>query len=59
MDIQTFFKEIYFENSVGDYEWFFGAIIIGLIFKIPFICRGGYIWYKFLCIDEANYIKKN
>ena len=33
MDIQTFFKEIYFENSIGDYAWFFGAIIIGLIFK--------------------------
>ena len=33
MDIQTFLKETYLNNTIADYTWFFGAIILGLIFK--------------------------
>lgn len=33
MDTLTFFENTYLGNSIADYTWFFGAIIIGLIFK--------------------------
>ena len=33
MDLQTLLQQVYFGNTLEDYAWFFGMLILGLAFK--------------------------
>ena len=33
MDLQTLLKQVYFGNTIEDYAWFFGMLLLGLLFK--------------------------
>ena len=33
MELDTLLKQVYFGNSLQDYAWFLGMIILGFIFK--------------------------
>ena len=33
MDLQTLLQQVYFGNTIEDYTWFFGMLLLGLVFK--------------------------
>ena len=33
MDLKTILQQVYFENTIENYAWFFGMLLLGLIFK--------------------------
>ena len=33
MDLKTILQQVYFENTIENYAWFFGMLLLGLVFK--------------------------